>query len=290
MAGKVLVVGGTGMMGSLVVDELLRRGADVRALVREEKRGASLPVEVERFVGDLRDDDALARSLKGVQSAFYVSPHEPDEIELATSFIYATENAGTRLVFAGVHQRDPQARAALSENLPSYRGKLKIGGLIADSSASPVAFTISNWNQNDEVFKEDILGGRYPMSIKGANRLDLRDVAEASAKALTDLDFRSGSYVLSGPSTFSGAEAAQLWSEALGRPVAYTGEGNGAWREAFARRLSGQKLEDWYHSFELLEVMEWPTVAATVEETTEVLGHAPRDYPAYVRETAKIWH
>jgi hypothetical protein len=55
--------------------------------------------------------------------------------------------------------------------------------LIADSSASPVAFTISNWNQNDEVFKEDILGGSYPMPIKGANRLDLRDVAEASAKA-----------------------------------------------------------------------------------------------------------
>jgi hypothetical protein len=47
----VLVAGATGRIGRLVVDELLRAGASVRALTRRPKE-ASLPVGVEVVVGD----------------------------------------------------------------------------------------------------------------------------------------------------------------------------------------------------------------------------------------------
>jgi uncharacterized protein YbjT (DUF2867 family) len=99
----VLVIGATGTMGSLVVDELLARGATVRALVRDEQRAAHLPAAVERSVGDLRDPESVARALEGVRSAFYISPHELDEIELARAFVQASEARGVRLVMAGTH-------------------------------------------------------------------------------------------------------------------------------------------------------------------------------------------
>jgi nucleoside-diphosphate-sugar epimerase len=50
---KVLVVGATGSIGSLVVKEGVRQGHKVRALVRSESKGRQLPSEAEAVVGDL---------------------------------------------------------------------------------------------------------------------------------------------------------------------------------------------------------------------------------------------
>jgi uncharacterized protein YbjT (DUF2867 family) len=51
---KILVTGGTGTVGSKVIDELLHRGVKVRALIRKQS-AAKLPVGVETLVGDLLD-------------------------------------------------------------------------------------------------------------------------------------------------------------------------------------------------------------------------------------------
>ena len=42
---KILAIGGTGKVGSAVVNELVRRGADVRALVRKKDGGSKMPPE-----------------------------------------------------------------------------------------------------------------------------------------------------------------------------------------------------------------------------------------------------
>ncbi|MFF3443012.1 SDR family oxidoreductase [Streptosporangium sp. NPDC002721] len=288
MTTKVLVVGSTGTVGSLVLEEVLRRGVDARVLVRSEQRAAHLPANVERHVGDLGDPDAVRRAMKGVQAAFYVPPHEPDEVRLGTSFVRAGEEAGARLVFAGTHVSDPEVRAAFAENMPAYGDKLAIGTAFAASTASPVVISLANFNQNDEVFKEDILNGVYPTPIKRSNRVDLRDMAELATTALVDPAFPSGEYALCGPESFTGAEAAEIWAAELGRPVTYV-DGDGEWQAIFGKRLDGTKLDDWIASFDLLKNAEFPTDPAQVEEVTRLLGHPPRDYRGYVRETARLW-
>ena len=52
---KVLVTGATGNVGSAVVAELLKRGADVHALIRKPDAAHKLPAGVEVAVGDLLD-------------------------------------------------------------------------------------------------------------------------------------------------------------------------------------------------------------------------------------------
>ena len=47
---KVLVVGATGSIGSLVVKEAVRQGHKVRALVRSESKGRQLPSEAKAVV------------------------------------------------------------------------------------------------------------------------------------------------------------------------------------------------------------------------------------------------
>ncbi len=60
---KILVVGGTGHVGSEVVKELKKREADVRVLVR---KAAVKPLPgVEMVVGDLLDPVSIGKSSGG---------------------------------------------------------------------------------------------------------------------------------------------------------------------------------------------------------------------------------
>ncbi len=75
--GKVLVTGGAGFIGSYIVEELLRRGYEVRVFDSLEpqvhgelqKSGSPPPYlarDVEFIVGDVLDRDAVVRALEGV--------------------------------------------------------------------------------------------------------------------------------------------------------------------------------------------------------------------------------
>ena len=83
----VLVVGGTGMLGSQVVDQLIARGKRVRALVRPTSHTEHLvDAGVELAPGNLLDPESLRRALDGVDavvtSAAGYTRHTPgDTIE-----------------------------------------------------------------------------------------------------------------------------------------------------------------------------------------------------------------
>ncbi|MDX3098949.1 NmrA family NAD(P)-binding protein [Streptomyces sp. ME01-24h] len=291
MTSPILVVGGTGAVGGATIPALLARGGTVRALVRSKARAAGLLQGVELFAGDLTDERSVREALEGVESAFYVSPHVDEEVEIAETFVAACEANGTRLVFGGFHVPDEEVRTSFGQMVPSYQGKLKVGVTIAESSASPVILNLTNFAQNDEPFREDILSGVYPLPIAegGANRIDLRDAGEIAAKALLDKDFATGFYGLNGAEMLNGAEAAAVWAETLGRPVEYLGA-DGDWKAVFAKRLSGRKLTDWISSFEkFISLYPVPTDADQVRTTTELLGRAPRSYRDYVNDMARLW-
>lgn len=68
---NVLVVGATGSIGRLVVDEALRQGHTVRALVRDLKRAARLPAAAQRVVGDLTQPDTLDAAVEGIDAIVF---------------------------------------------------------------------------------------------------------------------------------------------------------------------------------------------------------------------------
>lgn len=286
----VLVVGSTGAVGGAVTQALLDAGAPVRVLVRHPDRVADLPANVERAQGDLHNPDDLRRALAGVRSAFYVSPHEADEVELAQTFVTACEAAGVRLVFAGVHVHDRNPlkqvmyRLLFRLWLRHYQGKLAVAKAIERSATNPVLLIPSNFMQNDDVFLDDIAAGEFCQPLAGVNRVDLRDVAQVASDALLDDEFRSGAYSLVGPESLSGEQCAAVWQRELGREVRYTGGDESAWKAAFARRLQGRKLVDWEASFGALSKLKVKTSAADLAETRRLLGREPRRYDEYVQD------
>ena len=80
MAEKVLITGGAGFIGRHVARALLDRGHRVRVLDslieqvhQGKKRPDGLPAEVEFIAGDIRDETAVLKSLKGVDAVVHLA-------------------------------------------------------------------------------------------------------------------------------------------------------------------------------------------------------------------------
>lgn len=81
MSGRVLITGGAGFIGSHLADELLEHGYTVRVLdnLAAQVHGPGcgrpgyLAGEVELVVGDVRDPEAVSRSLEGVEAVFHLA-------------------------------------------------------------------------------------------------------------------------------------------------------------------------------------------------------------------------
>ena len=107
---SVLIAGATGYVGSHLTPELLRRGLDVRALVRDPGR-AALPAGAAVVQVDVLDERTLAPALEGVDVADYLVHSMGGEADGsfaerdragAHGFARATQAAGVgRIVYLG---------------------------------------------------------------------------------------------------------------------------------------------------------------------------------------------
>jgi len=68
---KILVVGATGSIGRLVVEEALRQGHEVRALVRSEVKGSRLPKQTDIAIGDLTKPETLVAATDGADAVAF---------------------------------------------------------------------------------------------------------------------------------------------------------------------------------------------------------------------------
>lgn len=70
--GTKLVMGASGYLGSHVVQQLVERGDDVRVWVRPSSSSTAFDgLPVERFAGELFDDDAVRAAMQDVETIFY---------------------------------------------------------------------------------------------------------------------------------------------------------------------------------------------------------------------------
>jgi uncharacterized protein YbjT (DUF2867 family) len=128
-ATKVLVTGGTGVLGAAVVSELARRGAIPRILSRRGAPGGA-PTNIEWARGDLGRDDGLAEALAGAEIVIHCattsSVGDPnDDVDAVRRLLPAAEKAGVRhLVFPSIVGIDAVGF------FPYYRARLEIESLL----------------------------------------------------------------------------------------------------------------------------------------------------------------
>ncbi len=297
---RTLVVGATGRVGQEVVRALLARGATVRALVRTPQSAARLPAGAEPALGALGSEADVGRALQGVEGAFFITPHHPREEALGLAFVASCERAGVkRIVYSGGYHPDLPTRAlrwalhsAFALIAPHYSAKLAVERRVRASPASPVVLMPSNFFQNDELEAREIVGGVYPLPLgrRPVNRVDVRDIAEAAARALLDRGgVAPGGYPLLGPDSWTGEACAQLWSSVLGRPVRYGGDDVEAWKARMAGAMDAAALSDFGKTYALLQRYGVSAPAREVARCAQLLGRPPRSYADYVRDAAARW-
>ncbi len=222
----ILVTGATGRVGRQVVDQLVKRGADVRALVRDPSK-ASFPASVNVAQGDMLDLDSLRRAFVGVRTLFLLNAVAGDEFTQALIALNVARESGVeRVVYLSV------MHAERFVNVPHFAVKSGAERMIEQMGFSATILRPAYFMDNEHMVKDVIVNhGVYPMPIgsKGVAMVDTRDIAEVAAIELIRRDAAPGKLPIEiinlvGPDTLTGPELASIWSETLGRPVAYGGD------------------------------------------------------------------
>lgn len=155
----VLVTGGAGFIGRAVSAELLRRGHKVRVLdslieqVHGEVNGAdALDPEAELVRSDVRDGEAVARALEGVDSVIHLAAEvgvgqSMYEVERYTS----TNDVGTAVLFEKLIA-DRKRRVVTASSMSIYGEGLyrdADGELVQDADRPNLRDGLSNWEPVD---------------------------------------------------------------------------------------------------------------------------------------------
>jgi len=285
-AMKILVVGGTGNVGAEVVKALVKRNADVRLLVRKE--GAPGMTGGEVSIGDLLDPVSVAKAMDGVEKLYLLNAVVPDELTQGLiAYDLAKRLKLKHVVYHSVFAVDR------FKDVPHFASKLAIENAIREFD---VPFTIIRPNyfmQNDATLKDALTkGGVYPMPLGtvGISAVDVRDIAEAAALALTSGAHFGKVYNLNGPELLSGPKIASIWSTLLGKEIRYTGHDMDAFEEQMRNRAPSWSAFDIRMMFQGYLERGFAAEPGDVETLTQLLGHPPRRYEDFAKETAALWN
>jgi len=284
---NILVTGGTGKVGSEVVKELRKRGATVRVLVRKKAQPAQFPDGVEIAIGDLLDPVSVQKALNGMDKLYLLNGVAADELTQGLiAYDLAKKLKIGHVVYHSVFKVDR------FKDVPHFASKIAIESALREFDVPYTIIRPNYFIQNDLSLKGPLMGpGVYPMplGIPGISVVDIRDIAEATAIALTTEGHEGKTYNLNGPSLLSGPGAASIWSAVLNKQIRYGGEALDAWEEQMRKAAPSWMAFDMRMMLQGYLERGFGADEGDVEILTKLLGHPPRSYEDFARETALEW-
>jgi uncharacterized protein YbjT (DUF2867 family) len=284
----ILVLGATGAIGRHVVDQLVQRGVNVRALVRNPAK-AALPAGVDVVQGDLLDPDSLRSAFQGVSAFFLLNAVTPDEFTQALITLNVAREAGVeRVVYLSVIHSDRYV------NVPHFAGKFGVERMLEQMGFAATILRPAYFMNNELTIKDAVTAyGVYPMPIgdKGLAMVDPRDLGEIAAIALIHRANATQPVVpdrinVVGPDTLTGAMAAAIWSDVLQRAIAYGGDDTAGFEHNLRNFMPGWMAYDMRLMADRFISDGMVPDAGDVARLTGMLGRPLRSYRDYVASIA----
>jgi uncharacterized protein YbjT (DUF2867 family) len=282
---KVLVLGGTGTVGSQVGRDLLARGAEVLVLTRDPKK--PLPPGAKAVAGDLLDPATIRTAFLGMDGVFLLNAVSATECHEGLMAVNGARMAGVKkVVYLSVQGVDK------APHLPHFGAKLSVEAAL---KVSGLPFTIlrpNNFFQNDTRYKDVMLAyGAYPQPFGdvGLSRVDVRDIAEAAAIALTTGAADGETINLVGPDVLTATATAATWGGVLGRKIAYGGNDLDAWEKQSLAFLPAWMVFDFRLMYAFFQEKGLKASPEDLARLTALLGHPPRRFEEFAAETARSW-
>jgi len=286
----ILITGATGNVGRQVVQQLVNRGADVRALVRDPSK-ANFPAGVNVVQGDLLDVDSMRLAFKGVSTLFLLNAVVPDEFTQALIALNLAREAGiNRIVYLSVIHSDKYL------NVPHFAGKFGVERMLEQMGLAATILRPAYFMDNEQTIKDVVTGyGVYPMPIgsKGLAMIDARDIGEIAAIELLRRERASGPLPLErinlvGPDTLTGDAVAAIWSNVLNRPITYGGDDTAAFEKNLRNFMPAWMAYDMRLMSERFLTEGMVPEAGDVERLTKLLGRPLRSYRDFATQISAL--
>ena len=261
-----LVIGGTGKTGRRVADRLRARGVPIRI---------GTPRSDPPF--DWLDPSTWAASVQGVKSA-YVTYYSD------LTFQGAAENVGA---FAKVAAANGVEHLVLLSGRNEPRAQLA-EELVQESGADWTMVRSSFFAQDFSEFfwREDVANGEvaFPGGDTAEPFIDVEDIADVAAAALTDDRHRNQLYEVTGPRLLTFAEAVAEISKVIGREVRYVPLSAEEFASALAE--SGMPPEEVTEFVELFTTILDGRSQYVSDGVQRALGRPPKDFADFARDAA----
>lgn len=221
-----IILGATGQIGSMLVNNLLKKDQPVRAVIRNSSKVKELKNEgAEVVIADYSDPEALKRAFQGGSSVFLLTPENPEcknclkEIQMIiNNYRKAVLSSGiTKIV--GLSSMGSQNESGTGNLMASYMLEHAFSDLEIEQIFVRPAYYFSNWLGYLELVKEHgILPTFFPPEME-LPMIAPPDVAKFLADVMICKNPKERIYEIMGPCDYSSLYIAKIFKEVLNRDV-----------------------------------------------------------------------
>lgn len=254
----------------------------MRALVRDPAKAEAVSRSgVDAVVSNFAEPRTLDKALEGADLMFLQCANVPEQVELESNAIDAAARAGIRRV---VKLSILGAEAGSPVPFRDWHGRIE--QRLKDSS---VHYTILRPN----FFMQGILGligadgnVHAPTGDGRVGWVDVRDVAEVAARALTEEGHEGKAYTVTGPESLSLAEVTEKLSATAGREIRHVDVSPEAARE----RMLSSGMAEWFAEalLALFAAIRRGELDAVTNAVSSEGGLEPRPFASYARELSPM--
>jgi len=279
----ILVTGATGNVGREIVKLLHSAGNPVRAAVVSAQDAQRLSAPVPWTIFDFTDPTTYEATFVGVEKMFLMRPPHITNIQrdMQPAITYAGQVGVKHIVFLSL----------LGAEKNSFVPHAKVEKLLL---AGPTPYTLLRcgfFMQNlSTTHRQDIQedGDIFIPAGKGKTAfIDVRDIAAAAAKILTEPGHEQKAYPLTGSTAFDYHEVASLMSQVLGRTIIYSNPSLVRFIWRFWRR--GYPLSYVGVIAAIYTTTRLGMAQTVTPHTRELLGREPISLEQFICDHAEMW-
>jgi uncharacterized protein YbjT (DUF2867 family) len=221
-----IILGATGQIGSMLVDNLIKRGQSVRAVVRNGSKAEGLRSKgIEISIADYFDVEALKKAFQGGSLAFLLTPENPESQDFISETKTIINNYREAILASGITKivglssNGAQHESGTGNLMASYMLEHAFSDLEIEQVFVRPSYYFSNWLGYLELVKEHgILPTFFPPEMK-VPMIAPPDVAEFLSEVMVCKIPKERIYEITGPHAYSSLDIAKILGEVLNRNV-----------------------------------------------------------------------
>jgi len=221
MKNEILIIGGTGNIGTPLVNLLKDSDQSYRVLVRSDENEAKMAsAGVPTVRAELGDWPSIDAALEGVRTIFLLSAPSPVMSDLHEGLIDRAKSADVRKIV-----RLSAEPANYSKGLPMYEQHSEVDDYLVASGLDYVIlrphYFMQNIPQMHATFMKDQGMFAQYMGDSRIPMVDARDIAKAALAGLTSDAFNGKVHIITGPQSISFEDVATAFSKSLDKEISY---------------------------------------------------------------------